>query len=248
MNARAALRIAAVLLLFAVVAPIHIMTKGLLGGSRWPPRFLSAVAWILGARVRIVGSPASRHTLLVANHTSWFDILLLGGCVGSAFVSKDNLGHGLLHWLADQNGTIYVKRTHVKGAKDQALALAQALEGEKPIAVFPEGTTGPGTYLLPFRSTLLEAANFAGRPVETRPVAIDYGDARAEFGWFSEEPGKDNVLRLLGRRGTVPVTIHLLPPLNRVGNRKQLTNEAREAIAATLGLTSPSHSPIGGGR
>ena len=248
MNARAALRIGGALLLFAVVAPVHIVTKGLLGRSRWPRHFLAAVAWVLGARVRVVGPAAGRHTLLVANHTSWFDILLLGGCVGSSFVSKDNLGHGLLHWLADQNDTIYVKRTHVKGAKDQALALARALGGEKPVTVFPEGTTGPGTHLLPFRSTLLEAANFAGSDVEIRPVAIDYGQARADFGWFSEEPGKDNVLRLLGRRGTFPVTIHLLAPLDPAGDRKQLTHEAREAIAATLGLTSPPQSPIGAGR
>ena len=37
-----------------------------------------------------------------------------------------------------------------------------------------------------------------------------------------EEPGKDNVLRLLGRRGTLPVTVHLLDPLDRAGDRKQL--------------------------
>jgi lyso-ornithine lipid O-acyltransferase len=164
--------------------------------------------------------------------------------VRSAFVSKDNLGHGLLHWLADQNDTIYVKRAHVRGAKDQALALARALEGDKPVTIFPEGTTGPGTFLLPFRSTLLEAANYA-REVEIRPVAIDYGEARQEFGWFDEEPGKDNVLRLLGRRGTLRITIHLLPPLSRGGDRKQLTAAARESIAQTLGLTSPPHSPIG---
>ena len=246
MNARAALRIAGALLLFAVIGPLHIATKALFGRSSWPPRFLASVAWVLGARVRVIGPPAGRHTLLVANHTSWFDILLLGGWVESAFVSKDNLGHGLLHWLADQNGTIYVKRTHVKGAKDQALALARALESEKPITVFPEGTTGPGTYLLPFRSALLEAANYAARDVEIRPVAIDYGEARPEFGWFNAEPGKDNVLRLLGRRGTVAVTIHLLPPLGRSGDRKQLAHEAREAIAQRLGLTSHHHSPIGG--
>jgi lyso-ornithine lipid O-acyltransferase len=248
MNARAAWRIAKALVLFAIIAPIHIVTKVVLGRSPWPPRFLAAVAHALGARVRVVGTPAGRHTLLVANHTSWFDILLLGGFVGSAFVSKDNLGHGLLHWLADQNGTIYVKRSHVKGAKDQAIALAKALEGEKPVTVFPEGTTGPGSHLLPFRSTLLEAANYAAKDVEVRPVAIDYGGAREEFGWFGSEPGKDNVLRLLGRRGTVPVTIHVLPPLDRAGDRKQLTHEARERIAATLGLTSHAHSPIGGER
>ena len=43
----------------------------------------------------------------------------------------------------------------------------------------------------------------------------------AEVGWW-EEPGKDNVLRLLGRRGTLPVTVRLLPPLDRSGDRKQL--------------------------
>ena len=246
MNWRALARIIVVLLLFGVAAPMHILAKALFGRSGWPPRFLRAAAWILGARVSLVGVRPGRHTLLVANHTSWFDILLLGGFVGSAFVSKDELGHPLIHWLADQNGTTYVKRTHVKGARDQALAVAKALEGEKPVTVFPEGTTGPGTYLLPFRSSLLEAANYAAKDVEVRPVAIDYGEARSEFGWFDQEPGKDNVLRLLGRRGTLPITIHLLPPLDRSGDRKQLTQAARETIAETLRLTSPDHSPIGG--
>jgi lyso-ornithine lipid O-acyltransferase len=173
------------------------------------------------------------------------DIMILAGATGCTFVSKDNLGHGLLHWLADQNATVYVKRTHVKGAKDQALAIARALENEKPVALFPEGTTGPGTHLLPFRSTLLEAANYAAKDVAIRPVAIDYRDARPEFGWFGAEPGIDNVLRILGRRGSVVVTVHLLPPLDRAGNRKELTHQAREAIAETLGLTSHHHSPIG---
>ena len=201
---------------------------------------------MLGARVRVHGERVGGHTLIVANHTSWLDILILGGSLSSAFVSKDDLGHGFIHWLADQNGTIYVKRSHVKGAKDQAIALARALEGAKPVTVFPEGTTGPGTYLLPFRSTLLEAANFAAADVEVRPVAIDYGAARAELGWFDEEPGMANVLRILGRRGTLAVTVTILPALDRTGDRKALTQQAREAIAQTLGLTSPYHSPIGG--
>ena len=193
------------------------------------------------------GHRPGRHTLLVANHTSWLDILILGGALRSAFVSKDELGHPLIHWLADQNGTVYVKRTHRKGAKDQALAVAKALEGPKPVTIFPEGTTGPGTYLLPFRSTLLEAANVAARDVRVRPVAVDYGDARATVGWF-DEPGAANVKRLLGRRGILPVTVRVLAPLDPALDRKQLTHEAREAIAEALRLTSHPHSPIGEGR
>lgn len=189
------------------------------------------------------GAPVRPHTLLIPNHTSWLDILIVGGATGCAFVSKDQLGHPLIHWLADQNATVYVKRTHRKGAKDQAIALAQALERDKPVTVFPEGTTGPGTHLLPFRSTLLEAANFAAKDVEIRPVVVDYGDAQAEFGWW-EEPGKDNVLRILGRRGTVAVNVTVLGPLDRSLDRKQLAHEARERIAAVLGFKSAHHSPI----
>jgi 1-acyl-sn-glycerol-3-phosphate acyltransferase len=237
------LRLAGLVALFVVCAPVHLASKWLLRHSDWPPRFLGAAAWIVGARVRREGEGLRPHSLLICNHTSWLDILIISGATGCRFVSKDNLGHGFVHWLADQNATVYVKRSHVKGAKDQALAIARALEAETPVALFPEGTTGPGTHLLPFRSTLLEAANFAAKDVEIRPVAIDYGDAAAELGWY-EEPGKDNVLRILGRRGTLPLTVRVLRPLDRSGDRKELTEEAKEAIARSLGLTSPAHSPI----
>jgi 1-acyl-sn-glycerol-3-phosphate acyltransferase len=238
------LRVAALVCLFALLGPIHVLARALVGQSPWPSRFLAAAARIVGARVRIAGEAVRPHTLLVANHTSWLDILILAGATNCAFVSKDELGHPFIHWLADQNDTVYVRRTHRKGAKDQAIAIASALEGDKPVALFPEGTTGPGTHLLPFRSTLLEAANFAAKDVAIRPVVIDYGDAMAEVGWW-DEPGMDNVMRLLGRPGTLPVTVRLLEPLDRAGDRKQLAHEARERIAETLGLTSHPHSPIG---
>jgi 1-acyl-sn-glycerol-3-phosphate acyltransferase len=239
------LRIAGLLLLFAVVAPGHIVTKLVFGRSPWPRRFLAAAAWIIGVRAQVVGNPTRRRTLLVANHTSWLDILVLGGTVGTAFVSKDELGHPFIHWLADQNDTVYVKRTSRKGAKDQAVALGKALSRAQPITIFPEATTGPGTRLLPFRSALLEAANFARGNVRVRPVAIDYGDARAEVGWFDEEPGADNVKRILGRRGTLPVTVNVLKPLDPNFDRKQLAQQARDAIAETLGFKSSAQSPIG---
>ena len=245
LNGRAVLRIALLLLLFAALAPTHVLTKLILRRSNWPHRFLLAAAWIVGVRARLSGHRPGRHALLIANHTSWLDILVLGGTLRATFVSKDELGHPLIHWLADQNDTVYVKRAHRKGAKDQAVALAKALEGRKPVTVFPEGTTGPGIYLLPFRSALLEAANFASRNVRVRPIAVDYGDARGQVGWFSE-PGADNVKRILGRPGILPVTVHVLAPLDAGLDRKQLTHEAREAIAKKLGLTSHAHSPIGG--
>jgi 1-acyl-sn-glycerol-3-phosphate acyltransferase len=238
------LRLTALFLLFVVCAPLHILSKLLFRRSPWPPWFLSASAWIIGARVRRTGAPIRRHTLLVCNHTSWLDILILGGATKCTFVSKAELGHPFIRWLADQNRCVYVERAARADARDQAIAIARALERDKPVALFPEGTTGPGTHLLPFRSTLLEAAKFAARDVEIRGVAIDYGAAAAEIGWYHES-GKDNVLRILGRSGTLPVAVHVLPPMNRAADRKQLAHDARERIAQTLGFKSEPHSLIG---
>lgn len=232
------------MLLFAAVAPIHIGTKIIFRRSGWPQRFLAAAAWIIGARVRLEGAKIAPHTMLVSNHVSWLDILVLGGATNCAFVSKDELGHPLVHWLSDQNDSVYVKRSDRAGAKAQAIAIARALENWKPVVLFPEGTTGPGNQLLPFRSTLLEAANFAGKNVVVRPVAMDYGAAAPEICWWNGT-GRDNVLKLLGRKGTLPVTVRILPPLDRAGDRKQLTQEARAAISAALGFKSHAHSPIG---
>jgi len=212
---------------------LHLPTKAVARRSRWPRRFLAGTAWICGARVTATGAAAGPHTLLVANHSSWLDIFVLAAATGCAFVSKQELGHPLIIWLADQNHTLYVKRNQRRGAAQQAEAVAQKLEGPQPLALFPEGTTGPGDQLLPFRAALFGAVAPPPPGVTVRPVAIDYGEAATELGWV-EESGKENVLRVLGRKGTIPVTVRLLDPLPPSNDRKALSNQAREAIAAAL--------------
>src|SRR3982750_2816913 len=131
MNARGGARVTAIVLLFTVTAPVHLASKLLFGRSPVPPWFLGVVAWLIGARIRTTGGRVRPHTLLVCNHTSWIDILVAAAATKCAFVSKDELGHPMIHWLADQNDTVYVKRSHRKGSKDQAIAIAKALEREK---------------------------------------------------------------------------------------------------------------------
>jgi lyso-ornithine lipid O-acyltransferase len=214
-----------------------LLSKALSRSSAWPSRFLAASAWIIGARVRVVGEAVRPHTLLVANHQSWLDILVLAGATGCAFVSKDDLGDPVVHWLADQNNTLYIRRSRRSTAGEQAAAIAAALERPQPLALFPEGTTGPGDEVLPFRSALLSAVAPAPPQVEVRPVAIDYGPCSREIAWHGE-PGKDHALRILARRGTIPVAIHILQPLDPAGDRKLLAHQARERIAAALAASS----------
>ncbi|HUE78999.1 MAG TPA: lysophospholipid acyltransferase family protein [Sphingomicrobium sp.] len=236
---RASLRVGGLLLLFLACLGPHLLEKALTGRSRWPRKFLAAAAWIIGARVRIVGEPVRPHSLLICNHVSWIDVLVVAGATGCRFVSKDELGHPLVHWMADQNDTLYVRRSHRRGSADQATAIAGALQRPQPLALFPEGTTGPGDDLLPFRSTLLAAVAPPPDAVEVRPVAIDYGPAAPEIGWHGET-GKDNVLRILARRGGLPVVVHLLPALERSADRKQLASAARARISEALAASSSS--------
>ena len=182
----------------------------------------------------MTGAPLAKRTLLVCNHTSWLDIPVLAGATGCTFVSKHELGHSLAHWMADQNDTLYVRRDHRRGSPEQAAAIGRQLESaQKPVALFPEGTTGPGTHLLPFRPTLFAAVAPASPGVVVRPVAIDYGDAAPELGWH-EESGKQNLVRTLGRAGSTPVIVRLLDPLPPMDDRKALANAAREAIENAL--------------
>ena len=94
--------------------------------------------------MRRAGAPIRRHTLLVANHTSWLDILILGGATGCAFVSKDELGHPFVHWLADQNDTVYVKRTHRKAGRGPGDRDCPALERDEARRLIPRRHDGSG--------------------------------------------------------------------------------------------------------
>jgi len=229
------------LLLFFACLPLHLIAKR--GGRRspWPPRFLGAAAHIIGARVATSGAPIAPHSLLISNHVTWLDILILGGATGCAFVSKDEVRTTpLMGWLADQNQTLYIRRAERHNSHDQAAAIAAALSDPQPLALFPEGTTGDGGVLLPFRSALLAAVAPPPPDVIVRPIAIDYGPATRIFGWPRGEPGKVNALRILGLRGTAPVTVSLLDPLLTSADRKAIAKSAHDAIGAALAASNPA--------
>ena len=230
----AAARLAALLgwLLFCVVA--HLLTRPF-GRSPWPRRLLRGVAWLAGARVRCAGPPVAPRTLIIANHVSWLDIPALAGATDCAFVAKDGLkAHPVMRWLCRENGTVFVDRGDRRGIADQAAAMRAALDTRRPLTLFPEGTVGDGAALLPFRPALLSAFAPAPSGIALRPVAIDYNGAAPDFGWPQGESGTANFLRLLGRRGTVAITLHLLAPLPPGDDRKQLAAQAQDAIAAAL--------------
>ena len=232
---RAYARIARLALLLATYAPPHLIAKR--GGrpSPWPRRFLSRAAHIAGARVEIDGAPLDPHSLVLANHTSWLDILILGGAAGTRFVSKAEVRRvPLIGWLSDQNSTLYVDRAERGDAHGQVRRIAAALAAPQPLTVFPEGTTSDGRTLLAFRSTLLHAVAPPPPGASVRPVALDYRESVDAVAWHSGESGLANALRVLGMKGQRRVIVRLLDPLPPVTDRKALAQRGHSAIRAAL--------------
>ena len=234
-----------VLALLFLIVP-HLLYRAVGRPSPMVMAFLNAVGWIAGLRIRTTGKRLRRDVLFVSNHVSWLDILALGGAARSAFVSKAEVKTTpLVGWLADQNSTIYVQREAKRDIHSQANSLRDALARGRPVTLFPEGTTGPGDGLLPFRASLFQAVVPTPPDLQVQPVFLDYGPEARDIAWLDAEPGLDNFKRLLARKRPIPLTIHYLDPLpdEAEQDRKAINEAARAAIAAKIAATSaaPRH-------
>ena len=226
---------AALLLALLVALPLHGAWRVLGRKSPWPPRFLGLVARIVGAKARVAGTPLRHDVVFVSNHLSWIDILLLSGATGSAFVAKSELrGVPLVGWLCTLNHTIFVSRADRMAVTAQIAEIRGALAAEWPVTLFPEGTTGDGTTLLPFKAALLAALDPPPPGVRIQPVRIDYGAATHELAWVGDEPGQHHAARVLKRRGSFVATLHFAEDFNPAdyGDRKAIAAEARRRIEA----------------
>jgi len=141
----------------------------------WARRMLQ----LLGVGLQLHGQPpAAGPMLLVANHISWLDILVMHAARHCRFVSKADVKHWpLIGTLATGAGTLYIERESRRDAMRVVHQMAQRLQAGDVLAVFPEGTTSDGIDLLPFHANLIQAAVTADAPVQ--PVALQFVDTRS---------------------------------------------------------------------
>ena len=229
-----------------ICVPLHYLWKLLPGRSPWPQTYLGWAGWCAGLRVRTEGTPLDDHVLFVSNHVTWLDILAMGGATRAVFVSRDDVERWpVVGWLASLNDTIYVARQARREVHGQADRLRRALAAGRAVALFPEGTTEGGHEVLPFRPSLFASLFPPLDGVKVQPVAIDYGDIAEEIAWVGDEPAGDNAKRVVGRKGTIPVVLRFLAPVDphAAGDRKTLAGRSQAEVVEALGLTDPASGP-----
>lgn len=127
---------------------------------------------ILHLRVIPLGTKPTRPSLLVSNHISWLDISVISSLLHTSFLSKHEVKTWpLIGWLAASAGTIFIKRGSGETQQVQE-AIVKRLNGDRMLAIFPEGTTSDGHSVRNFFPRLFSAAMHAEVPI--LPIALDY--------------------------------------------------------------------------
>ena len=234
-----------------------------------PRIYWATMCRLLGVRVRCIGEPArhgaaGRPVVFVANHSSWLDILVLGGRLEGSFVSKAEVARWpVVNIVAGLGRTVYVARNRSTTGRERR-DMQSRLEHGDNLILFPEGTSSDGSRVLPFRSAFFSLAEHPagadGLPPLIQPVSVAYdrlaylptGRAtRPVFAWYGDMKLGQHVWSLAQRRG-MRATVLLHAPLDPgdFPNRKALAQAAWTVVAegaSTLRQNRPAR-PIGAAR
>ena len=163
----------------------------------WVGAWCTALLGMFGVRALVRGTmpPRGQGHLVVANHRSTADILLLLRAFGGCMVSRADLARWPLVGIAARSvGTVFVDRSDVVSGANTVRAIRNRLRAGDSVIVFPEGTTFAGDEVRPFRAGAFVSALRSGADIV--PVGIAY--ARNSDAAFVNETFLAHLKRMSG--------------------------------------------------
>ncbi len=248
-QARATINLILAVLWTLALMPVQVIAKALnlKLATRIPMRYHAGLAKIMGLRIVVRGTPSTaKPTLFAVNHSSWLDITVIDCLIPVCFVAKQQVaGWPLFGTLARLQRTVFVerKRNRTGSSRDE---MKVRLEAGDNLVLFPEGTSGDGNRILPFRSSFFALAEqpVNGKPLTVQPVSIAYvglGGAimgrhrRPEYTWFADMDLAPHLWRVLGLGPvTVVVEFHRPVTIEEFTSRKEMAAHAHREIAQGL--------------
>lgn len=199
-------------------------------GRRWARKLQRR----MDLRIVVEGEPPEGPVAFVANHLGYLDVVALWCVVPGAFVARADVARWPLVGVASRLiGTIFLDRARKRDLLRVVPELSGALASGRNVVFFPEGTSSPGADVLPFRSSLFEAA--VRREVPVVGVSLQYEtpepgpEAAMAVCWWGDMTFLRHVYALLALPHVV-VRIRFSEPIPPSGDRKALCRLAREAV------------------
>jgi 1-acyl-sn-glycerol-3-phosphate acyltransferase len=214
---------------FVLVAIVHLWISILGLPNRWKilsrlnRNYTLLLRLILNIKVTIAGDAGQLERggyVVIANHVSYVDGIVLGSIFPIVFVSKREVKKwpivGQWNVLC---GTIFINRQRKNEVGTMVREMTRKLRQEANVLLFPEGTSTNGEKMLPFQTVPLAAplrsrsiivpVNLAYKTIDEQPVTA----ANRDFVyWYGDMDFVTHFWNLLGRRG-VEVLMTLQPKI-----------------------------------
>lgn len=177
--------------------------------------------------------------LLISNHISWLDIIVIGQYLPVYFVAKSDISSWpIIGYLSRQGGTIFIRRGNKKSIKATTEKMIWVLKQNSNIVAFPEGTTTSGNEVLSFHASLFQPALLTKSVIQ--PVVIQYeGAAKHQAPFIGEDDFVRHLIKMLCL-DKVEVRLSFLPVIKSLGkDRHTVCVEAREKIYEKISESSP---------
>lgn len=209
----------------------------------WYHRFLT---WLFGIRLHVSGKLVRDHpVLIISNHISWLDIIVISTLAPLHFVAKREVGEWpFFGMMARLQRTLFVDRERRSAVRQTAHEIAERLRQGERVVLFAEGTSSDGNQVLPFKSALIGAAAMAagveGKGACIQTLALAYTrlhglplarQQRAVVAWYGDMDMMSHVWGLL-RQGPLDAHIRISEPMrmNEVGDRKHLAAVSEKRV------------------
>lgn len=206
--------------------------------QNWSSNFLK----VLGLHLHVVPSYEIRQSsavnLVVSNHVSWLDVLVIQSISPSVFVAKLEVQRWLMiGHLATACGVIFVDRGSTQSARKMVDGVAAALHHGYTVAGFPEGTSSEGDAVQVFHANLFEAA--IKNDCSVLPMALRYTYAHTNHicreAAFVGELGFLTSLHRVIKTERIDVRVKLGPALATQGHsRRTLAHLSHQHVAMQL--------------
>ena len=200
----------------------------------WCKKLLS----IFKIKVELNGEEAflfnQKKYLIVSNHISWLDIIVIQSIKPSIFVAKSDVGSWpLFGWVAHMTGTIFIKRDKVSDIK-KALKKMKRRLNKRSVCIFPEGTSTNGRYVLPFKSNLFQSSIDANKSI--LPICLRYEEHHHysdKVAFIGDMSLVDSIIKIK-KENHITAILEVLHPIRPRGNRKEIASYTHEMIQKNL--------------
>jgi 1-acyl-sn-glycerol-3-phosphate acyltransferase len=226
------------LVLYLTVLPFSLlMPRFKLLWRRFVTRLWARVlAGIIGLRIYSHNTPPNAPFLLVSNHLSYLDVIVLQSQLDCAFVAKSEVASWPLVGLAARSvGTIFIERKVGRHIQRTLKQIQETMGNGLGVVLFAEGTSTNGRTVSRFKSPLLEIAACEETPV--RYASISYSvlpgerPAPESVCWWGDMTFPDHLFRMLKMPSLDAHLVYGVEPIVD-SNRHVLAKKLWSAVSA----------------